>query len=239
MLSEAQQFWDAIKGKVRQLIRSETENTYRCERYEVTTAPNGTKVGVTLPAGNNEIFLPYSAEVAGAAVGDPVMAVWWKSMSNAKVCWFADGYRGISIINQVYPVGSLYMSTSPTSPASLFGGVWTLVKDRFILGAGDTYSVWEIGGEATHTLTSTEMPSHYHDAFQIYDGTIASPTLNANTSAPQKTGSYSMLSPYVHGTADANYDKNAWLAHSQPSGGSGAHNTMPPYLVVYIWRRQG
>lgn len=98
MLSEAQQFWDAIKGKVRQLIRSETENTYRCERYEVTTAPNGTKVGVTLPAGNNEIFLPYSAEVAGAAVGDPVMAVWWKSMSNAKVCWYADGYRGTNIL---------------------------------------------------------------------------------------------------------------------------------------------
>lgn len=95
MLSEAQQFWDAIKGKVRQLIRSETDNTYRCERYEVTTVANGSKMGVTLPMGDNEIFLPYSREVARATVGTPVIVVWWKSMSNAKVCYFADGYRGV------------------------------------------------------------------------------------------------------------------------------------------------
>lgn len=69
MLSEAQQFWDAISGKVKQLIRSETQSAMRCERYEVTTAPDGTKVGVTLPMGDNEIFLPYSAEVADADVG--------------------------------------------------------------------------------------------------------------------------------------------------------------------------
>ena len=121
MLSEAQQFWDAIKGKVRQLIRSETENTYRCERYEVTTAPNGTKVGVTLPAGNTEIFLPYSAEVAGAAVGDPVMAVWWRSMSNAKVCWYADGYRGTNAMTLLCTAGPL----SSTATSYNFSEAWT------------------------------------------------------------------------------------------------------------------
>lgn len=94
MLSEAQQFWDAIKGKVRQLIRSETDNTYRCERYEVTTVADGSKMGVTLPMGDNEIFLPYSREVARATVGTPVIVVWWKSMSNAKVCYYANGFRG-------------------------------------------------------------------------------------------------------------------------------------------------
>ena len=94
MISEAQRFWDAIAGKVRQLINSETKNCFRCERYEVTTAPNGTKMGVTLPMGSREIMLPYSTEVSGAHVGDSVLVVWWGSMSNAKVYYYADGFRG-------------------------------------------------------------------------------------------------------------------------------------------------
>lgn len=94
MLKEAMQFWDAIAGKVKQLIRSETQNAFRCERYEVSTAANGSVVGVHKPYGSKELFLPYSAEVADAAVGDPVLVVWWGSMSNAKVYYLADGFKG-------------------------------------------------------------------------------------------------------------------------------------------------
>lgn len=96
MLSEAQSFWDAISGKIKQLIRAEIQSTMRCERYEVTTAPDGAKIGVTKPFGTHELMLPYSAEVATASVGDPVLVVWWHSMSNAKVYYYADGFAGSS-----------------------------------------------------------------------------------------------------------------------------------------------
>ena len=36
------------------------------------------------------------------------------------------------------------------------------LKDRFIVGAGGSYQVGATGGEATHTLTVAEIPSHYH-----------------------------------------------------------------------------
>ena len=78
----------------------------------------------------------------------------------------------------VYPVGSIYMSVVATSPATLFGGTWEKLKDRFLLGSGDTYSAGSTGGAATvsytpagsnsggsvgnHTLTTTEIPSHNH-----------------------------------------------------------------------------
>ena len=94
MLRDAVAFWEAISGKVKQLVKRETKNAFRTERYEVTTAPNGTKIGVTLPLGSKEIFLPYSSEVASATVGDSVLVVWWGSMSNAKVYYFANGYDG-------------------------------------------------------------------------------------------------------------------------------------------------
>lgn len=62
------------------------------------------------------------------------------------------------IINIVYPVGSIYMSVNSTSPASLFGGTWERIKDRFLLASGDTYSAGSTGGEAQHTLTNNMPP---------------------------------------------------------------------------------
>lgn len=91
MLSDALAFWEAIRGRVRQLCREETRNTLRCERYDVTSAPDGTKIGVTQPFGNAEIFIPYSSEVSAAAVGDTVLVVWWGGMSTAKAWFFGSG----------------------------------------------------------------------------------------------------------------------------------------------------
>lgn len=83
-----------------------------------------------------------------------------------------------AIVNLIYPVGSIYMSVNSASPATLFGGEWTQLKDRFLLGAGDTYEAGNTGGSASvsytpvgtnsggavgsHTLTTDEIPSHNH-----------------------------------------------------------------------------
>ena len=95
MIQEALSFWDAIKGKVVQECKDQIQNTLRVERYTVTTAADGSVMGVTLPYGSTELFLPYSKEVADAAVNDVVLVAWWGSMSNAKVYYFANGYEGV------------------------------------------------------------------------------------------------------------------------------------------------
>ena len=64
--------------------------------------------------------------------------------------------------NKIYPVGSIYMSINSTDPSELFGGEWEQIKDRFLLACGTTYSNGATGGEATHTLTTNEMPTHSH-----------------------------------------------------------------------------
>lgn len=79
-----------------------------------------------------------------------------------------------SVLNAVYPVGAIYLSVNSTSPATLFGGTWEQIKDKFLLGVGDTYTtVGNTGGAASqsytpegtvdnHTLTTAELPSHTH-----------------------------------------------------------------------------
>lgn len=95
MLTEARDFWESIRRKVLQECKDQIKNTLRAERYTVTTPPDGTVIGVTLPYGTTELMLPYSKEVADAARGDVVLVVWWGSMSNAKVYYFANGYEGV------------------------------------------------------------------------------------------------------------------------------------------------
>lgn len=119
----------------------------------------------------------------------------------------------------IYPVGSIYMSVNSTSPASLFGGTWVQLKDRFLLGAGDTYTNGATGGEATHTLITSEMPTHVHNINGV----------NAESGIPTPTGG-DWQSLYVRRDADVVRDSGG-------TGGGQAHNNMPPYLVVYMWKR--
>lgn len=79
----------------------------------------------------------------------------------------------VNLMDIVYPVGSIYQSMNATSPASSIGGTWTQLK-TFLYGAN---TAKQTGGEATHTLTVNEMPSHAHDVIiniQHIDGASVS-----------------------------------------------------------------
>ena len=133
-------------------------------------------------------------------------------------------------LDQVYPVGSIYMSVNSSSPANLFGGSWTQLKDRFLLGAGSSYSAGATGGEATHTLTINEMPSHQHDhegqTFSWGGGVSNAVYCAINAVAGTSSNNYIYTMQNIDGWAD-----------SYNTGGGAAHNNMPPYLVVYMWVR--
>lgn len=119
-----------------------------------------------------------------------------------------------SIWSKIYPVGSIYMSANSTNPGTLFGGSWTQITGRFLLAAGGGYSAGATGGEATHKLTQNEMPAHAHgiDYMGAYSGSSGA------------WGGFVAAS----GTGTVN---------TKSTGGGAAHNNMPPYLVVYVWRR--
>lgn len=125
------------------------------------------------------------------------------------------------IINIVYPVGSIYMSVNDTDPSILFHGTWERIKDRFLLASGDTYSAGSTGGEAQHTLTVDEMPSHSH-SLNDQDAHGASGSLQGGKTYSQ-----------VNRSADTTY----WWSDTHETGSSQPHNNMPPYLTVYIWKR--
>lgn len=128
-------------------------------------------------------------------------------------------------LNRYYPVGHIYISVNETNPSSLFGGTWEQIKDTFLLSAGDTYKAGETGGEAKHTLTVEEMPSHKH-AYPFTNSLLGVGASSANKETNSLTGNGGSWSNI---RASGNTMQN--------TGGSEAHNNMPPYLVVYMWKR--
>lgn len=123
--------------------------------------------------------------------------------------------KWINLLEVVYPIGSIYQSTKNLSPASIVGGTWEQITEKFLFAAGSTYMAGETGGEATHALSIAEMPAHTH-------GVVA---MHYRLGANDKTG----------GDGGGNWTQESFSSSTTGSGKS--HNNMPPYYVIYIWER--
>ena len=123
------------------------------------------------------------------------------------------------ILNIIYPVGSVYISTNSTSPATLFGGNWKQIKDRFLLACGNSYSNGQTGGEASVTLNQNNLPYNL--------GTIRIHDENAQVQSKYIDGLQMAWTNKWRDSIDNLYNPLAQVAH----------NNMPPYLAVYMWYR--
>lgn len=127
------------------------------------------------------------------------------------------------ILEAVYPVGSIYISVNSTSPQTLFGGTWKAIQGKFLLGSSSAHKAGSTGGEETHTLTMGEMPEHTHP---MYSGNAG-----GDSEWTPDEGAY-----LVDSVTQTKTTRWARLGMDY-AGGGNAHNNMPPYLAVYMWKR--
>ncbi len=148
------------------------------------------------------------------------------------------------LVDILYPVGHIYMSTNSANPGTLFPGTtWeALPAGRVLLAQGTSewgteYAAGSTGGEATHTLTRTEMPSHNHSGSTNSTG--------AHTHGAAGNRGWDGTSKFGFSdqtTTTATLNTNSAGSHSHTvtignTGGGSAHNNMQPYLSVYMWKR--
>lgn len=114
---------------------------------------------------------------------------------------------------KAYPVNSIYLAYDHVSPAQRFGGTWTRIENRFLWATTSGGSIGLQSGAAEVTLTVEQLPAHSHGS--VYSQHAA--------------GTKSQAWYTTAGTS---------LAYGAVSTGSGeAHNNMPPYIQVSVWRR--
>lgn len=137
-------------------------------------------------------------------------------------------YEALSL----YPIGSIYISTIDTSPALLLGGTWEQITEKFLLAAGETYAAGTTGGSATEILTTAQMPAHSHLERLGQNGGWGS-TMVHTGSGGTRTG----YAPQLSNSSAFVYRENALATYTDMAGNGEAHNNMPPYLSVYMWKR--
>ena len=165
-----------------------------------------------------------------------------------------------NLINIIYPVGSIYMSVNNVSPATFLGGTWEQIQDTFLWCAGSKHAAGTTGGAETHTLTQNETPAHTHTrgtmniTGEIYKTPNSSPgdqflsdaednTVTATGALYKKitgTQQYSFPNGEIYTILVDGFGFDAsrnWTGATSSVGGSQAHNNMPPYLSVYVWKR--
>ena len=135
----------------------------------------------------------------------------------------------------IYPIGSIYLTVDPTfDPSITFGGTWEQIKDRFLLASGDTYTSGNTGGSAkhtpsgtvgNHTLTINEIPSHSH----TYEKNGTQGSAYQTTTIGMAVAEYSSSTPNT-GSAGGGQGHNHGFTGTEA-------DTMPPYLVVNVWKR--
>ena len=129
---------------------------------------------------------------------------------------------GVSFLLKAYPVGAVYVSTIQTNPSGLIGGTWDRIEGKFLVGISDTDSTFADGatdiGEKEHTLTKAEIPPHTHDYVDYHRG----------GGAGNEVGIW-------HNRYDIT--TNRTTADGSPDLQGLAHNNLPPFLPVYIFKR--
>lgn len=196
------------------------DSTYQV-RITATDALGNTAVTVTsLPT--RQWALKFRADGLGAAFGKAPEHSKAIELPEGWQIWIGNETIRQSITDALLPVGIYITLSVDTDPATLWGGTWERLEEgRTLIAAGSTYTAGSTGGEATHTLINSEIPSHNHAIWYPNEGA-------GNNSAQIGYPSVASKSTYY-----------AVGSYTGDAGGGKAHNNMPPYLAVYIWHRIG
>lgn len=169
----------------------------------------------------------------------------------------AEGNAGPIISPQLaveasYPVGSIFISTVNTSPAVQLGmGVWVrFAKGQMLVGLDEAQAEFdtngETGGSKTVTLAAAQVPQHDHDMAHTHQIAASYSTADTDFTGDdnQRVSAWNFGSA---GTIDrmgtteqpvnAPTGNRTGKAGGNVDGSTAPHNNLPPYVVVYIWRR--
>ena len=146
------------------------------------------------------------------------------------------------LIDLIYPVGSIYMSVDPRNPHELIGGTWVAwgegkvpvgvdPSDTDFKDAGNT------GGEKTHVLSVSEMPSHKHGGYVRSRGYAGTPYFKTEQGALADTAAAGSDMPALKPGLGSSYTGDYGQLETLSVGGSAAHNNLQPYITCYMWKR--
>ena len=146
------------------------------------------------------------------------------------------------VINKIYPVGAIWFTTSYDSPASLFGGSWERITDRFLVGAGNRYGRGATGGADSVKLTASQIPTLSMQILLSKGGYCAGgaiPQSFVKSSKDPSVVNNDLFADLNGQTCDriveSSYSNSSLVRYYNSNQASVPTN--PPFYACYIWRR--
>lgn len=139
------------------------------------------------------------------------------------------------VLDRIQPVGSLYFSTSNTSPASLFGGAWErYAQGRVMVSASDTdedFTVGKAGGEKTAPVDFSKLYAEWANRGQDFVAHVE--TIPGSNNVWRATVKSQQINHYQ--TTDVS--NSGVRVITSADTGNRRVSTIQPYVAVFIWRR--
>lgn len=136
-----------------------------------------------------------------------------------------------SVISNMYPVGAIYMSTSSTSPASLFGGSWqSIASERVLMGVSSSHGAGSTVDAGLPNISSGS------DAALDIQGSWGAPACRAPFAQTWQGNSELSSSTWSSTPKVISARFDASLCNSIYGRSS---TVQPAAYYVYMWRRTG
>ena len=158
-----------------------------------------------------------------------------KSLDNIDIASQLSSFQS-KIINIIYPVGAIYISTASTSPQTLFGGSWESIgTGRCLMGVDSSHAAGTTAEAGLPNIRGSITGANWNQDYGIYGF--------------QTEGSFYKVSTKPSGRIVC--EDTYWGSGSDSSGWFGVDASMsssvygksstvqPPAYYVYMWRRRG
>ena len=209
---------------------SETRGTANA-RFIVQESPTSSTISGTVVEG----IAALAADVASAVSSAELSASSAAQAAQAAIAAQeeAEAIAMGDIRNIIFPVGSIVQYTDASiNPGTLIGGTWERIQGRFLFAADDSHAIGSTGGSETVTLTTAQMPRHNHFVISMNKGTTSPDYQHTVARYDRENTSWDDCHYQLNGnSSDANGGKSSY------TGSGAAHDNMPPYLTIYMWKR--
>ena len=186
-------------------------------------------VSSDLVVDTNTLFVDASANKVGINNATPAQEL--DVVGNITASGTLMGAIKTALLNEIYPVGSIYISTSSTSPATLYGGTWTAINDAHVLQTATGADVGSYLQANSRQISVSEMPEHTHK--------FTTEKMSAYDDNPNQAGTHIVSDTrseddvYMFSPTSTLQNKN----YLTTVGGTDAFNVQQASYGVYMWKR--
>ena len=146
----------------------------------------------------------------------------------------------LGYLNTIFPIGMIVIWSKTAIPSG-----WHIcdgtnntpdLRNRFVVCSGDEYNNGDTGGEKTHTLTVSEMPSHTHNMDSSFSNRSRYLIyIDGYSYTIGSSGTSGQMRDYLPKSSSVSFTGGSSILDD--TGGSQAHENRPPYYALYYIMR--